>query len=548
MKKILTVSSLEKIFPDEKPKLLQSEYSVFKNEAFHYQIAYFSDILVPFCDVEIQSDIQEFVTVRRVEPIAGHLATKKGVSDDYLLKKKKDSTLYPDLLRPIRKGEELLREKKWTAFWVTINHEEKELPAGTHTVKILFSKQEEALGEATFTLQVLPAELPRTQLQYTNWIHYDCISQWHGFEPFTPPFYTVLNEYIKTAVAHGMTMLYTPLFTPTLDTKEGGERQTIQLVDVEVLSDGSYAFGFEKLKYFMENAEALGIQKFEFSHLATQWGAFFCPKIEAKKGDRVVKLFGWDTFACSLEYLNFIDELFKGLKAFCEENGYMDKIMFHVSDEPLKEHLDNFLYLKDKVRKYFPNVKIMDALSNIEFTKEKYVDLAIVPTSSTEVFRKEGLLKWAYYCTSQSKDYLSNRFFNMPSQRTRVLGIQLYENEVEGFLHWGFNFYNSYLSMYPIDPYSVTDAGGAYQSGDCFIVYPTKTGVDESLRLEVFYDGINDYRALVLLESLYGKAYVMDLLHREGVVGFKEYPKSANWHLAFREKVNGLIVEKLSAK
>ncbi len=548
MKKTLTVSSLEKIFPDEKPRLLQSEYSVFKNETFHYQVVCFSDVLETFCSVEIQSDIKDFVTVRRVEPIAGHLTTKKGVSDGYLLKNKKDSTVYPDLLRPIRQGEELLREKKWESFWITVNHEEKELPEGTYTITVLLKKQDETLGQATFTLQVLPAVLPRTDLQYTNWIHYDCISQWHGFEPFTPPFYNVLNEYIKTAVSHGMTMLYTPLFTPTLDTKEGMERKTVQLVDVTVLSDGSYEFGFEKLKYFMENALALGVQNFELSHLATQWGAFFCPKVVAKKGETEVKLFGWNTFACSLEYLNFIDELFKNLKTFFEENGYMDKVFFHISDEPQKAHLDNFLYLKEKIRKYFPNVKILDALSNIEFSKQKYVDLSIVPTDRAETFRKEGLLKWAYYCTSQSKDYLSNRFFNMPSQRTRVIGVQLYENEVEGFLHWGFNFYNSYLSLYPIDPYSVTDAGGAYQSGDCFIVYPTKTGVNESLRLEVFYDGINDYRALVLLESLYGKAYVMDLLRREGVSGFKKYPKSAKWHLAFRKKVNYLIAEKLSAK
>ena len=38
---------------------------------------------------------------------------------------------------------------------------------------------------------------------------------------------------MDNAVAHGVNLLYTPLFTPPLDTQVGGERTTVQLVDVE---------------------------------------------------------------------------------------------------------------------------------------------------------------------------------------------------------------------------------------------------------------------------------------------------------------------------
>lgn len=54
---------------------------------------------------------------------------------------------------------------------------------------------------------------------------------------------------------------------------------------------------------------------------------------------------------------------------------------------------------------------------------------------------------------------------NFPPQRNRILGMQLYVNEIVGFLHWGYNFYNSCESLYPVDPYSVTDGGARLKAG-----------------------------------------------------------------------------------
>ena len=74
-------------------------------------------------------------------------------------------------------------------------------------------------------------------------------------------------------------------------------------------------------------------------------------------------------------------------------------------------------------------------------------------------------------------------------------------------------------------------------------MYPSKDGVLESLRHEVWGDAINDFRALQLLESKIGRKEVVELLEFEGVKeGFSEYPRSAEWHLNFRLKVNSLIM------
>ena len=57
-----------------------------------------------------------------------------------------------------------------------------------------------------------------------------------------------------------------------------------------------------------------------------------------------------------------------------------------------------------------------------------------------------------YYCTGQYVD-VTNRFIVQPGYRTRILGTQMYKYQLDGFLHWGYNFYNAEHSIFPIDPY-----------------------------------------------------------------------------------------------
>ena len=149
---------------------------------------------------------------------------------------------------------------------------------------------------------------------------------------------------------------------------------------------------------------------------------------------------------------------------------------------------------------------------------------------------------WTYYCVSQYKD-VSNRFFCMPSARTRILGMQLYKYNIEGFLQWGFNFWNTQFSKKAIDPYRVTDAGGAFPSGDPFVVYP---GDDyqpvASLRFEIMREVMQDIRALRLLESKIGREQTLSLLEDAGEITFNTYPTSAKWLLDKREQINQLII------
>ena len=151
---------------------------------------------------------------------------------------------------------------------------------------------------------------------------------------------------------------------------------------------------------------------------------------------------------------------------------------------------------------------------------------------------------WTYYCIGQHKDTV-NTFIAMPGQRTRMLGVLLYKFNIEGFLQWGFNFYNSQGSTRPIDPWINTDCDGFGPAGDAFQVYPGADGKPvESIRMMLCREAINDLRALRLLESLKGRDYVLSLLE-DGInpITFTEYPRDAAWLLNMRERVNTSICE-----
>ena len=100
-------------------------------------------------------------------------------------------------------------------------------------------------------------------------------------------------------------MLLTPVFTPPLDTAVGGERTTIQLVDIRV-DNGRYSFGFEKLERWVEMCRECGIRYFEIAHLYTQWGALHCPKIMATVDGEYRRIFGWDADATGDAYRAFL--------------------------------------------------------------------------------------------------------------------------------------------------------------------------------------------------------------------------------------------------
>lgn len=535
---LLVLNSLEKVFGDEKPKASDIKViSMLKNERSSFQIAFCPDKNSKLT-VYSGGTLAEKSKIFLVKDIPVGSACLDDADDFYL---RKTSGMYPDYLLPVN-SEILVEKDKWYSLWVEVSPESEFTGINTVTVDI----KGDFTAHAEVEIEIVNAELPSQELIYTNWYHSDCICNYYGVEPFTDEYWRINKNFIATAVKHGMNCILTPLFTPPLDTKIGGERKTVQLVKV-YRNGGKYRFDFTNLKKWITMCRECGIEYFEMSHLFTQWGAKHAPKIVAidHKG-REKKIFGWQTRTSSKDYDDFLRQLSSKLIKLIDAEGIREKCFFHVSDEPALHQLKTYKRRAKLIEECFPGFKVIDALSDFDFYEKGAVKNPIPSEDQIEPFVVNVPELWTYYCCGQGNKYVPNRFVSMPSVRNRILGVLLYKYDIKGFLQWGYNFYNLQYSVKAINPFEITDAGGSFPSGDSFMVYPADNGETlESLRLKVFYDAFQDLAALKALEKKIGREKVFEILEKDlpKPLTFKEYPHDENWLLSMREKINQMIKE-----
>lgn len=533
------INAMEKLFPTGMPQAEIRSGIAFENENHAFQMAIYNDSkeICKLMRITVDGTLKSYTHLRTVELVP---AARTAVdTDDYYLTT--EPCLMPDLLKPIGKMGICVAPKQWKSVWVSIQNETG-LPAGEYTLKFtLRDELGEKKGECIYTLNVLQKALPKTDIKLTNWMHYDCISSAHGVELFGESFYRIFETYLRAYTDCGNNMLLTPLFTSPLDTLVGGERKTAQLVKI-YKQDAGYTFSFDELKKFIFFALERGIEYIEFSHLFTQWGGQYCPKIVAQVDGKEQKIFGWETPSDSVEYESFLDKFLPALVQALEEWGVKDKCYFHLTDEPRAEHLSVYTNCRARVKKHLKGMPILDALSDYSFYEKGLVDVPVVCTDHYRSFLdKKAENVFAYYCCIPSDGYYSNRLLHQPLQRVRIIGFQLYVNGSKGFLHWGFNFYNTAYSLETVNPYADTSAGGLFPSGDSFIVYPTENGVLKTMRSEILCAAVQDYRLCKLVEEKIGKNETLAILQDCGIQGFNEYPHSIMAHEQIREKLIEII-------
>lgn len=535
MVKTKLVSSLEKVFAQSEGDFYSVDsFSMLKGERSSFQLAVFTDEPLRFAVNEVDG-IK--IKAYNVFCVPSALPFYDDHDEDVLIS---PDGYYPDFLVPCENGEIEFVNGGWCSVWFEVAADS----AGERNIEIsLFNEENDLVKKESIQIKVIDVKLPEQELICTNWFHCDCLATWYGVEAFSQQHWQIIENYVKTAVSHGINMLLTPLFTPPLDTAVGGERPTMQLVDVTVTDKDNYSFGFDKLDRWIDMALRCGVKHFELSHLFTQWGAKHAPKIVDTNGKL---LFGWKTAAGGKAYKAFLTQFAAALDAFLAEKNVKDKCWIHVSDEPNDLQMRSYAKASRTISELFPDYKTLDALSNFRYYKKGLVKSPVPSLDHAHKFygKVDGL--WTYYCCGQYKG-TANRFMAMPSYRNRVLGLQLFKFNCVGFLQWGYNFwYSQYSARTDLNPFEETDAGKAFPSGDAFMVYPGENGQPLiSLRFKVFYDGFQDYAALRLLEKKIGHEKAVALIENTSgePLGFTNYEKGIGPMLRKREKVNAMIEE-----
>ena len=547
-------SSLEKCFWDTEiyqiPELKAG--SALRGERYSFQLIWRG--VNPEMDAKrelwlrIESDLGDAVTAQSIESVPVRLAAYKIRHDENYLRT--EPGLYPDLLIPASSEKKLFCVYADTrGLWIDVQVPEDQA-GGEYPINIkLVDINGTVWADATFTLTVVAAQLPAQKTKHTEWFHADCLADYYRLEVWSEEHWRIIEKFIATAVKNSINMILTPVFTPPLDTAVGGERTTVQLVDV-FQNDGKWSFGFDKLGRWIDILDRQGVEYIEISHLFTQWGAKHAPKVMATVDGEYKKVFGWETDSLGAEYTGFLDAFLPALVAYLKEKGVDKRCVYHVSDEPGIDHLEQYRAVRAIMDKHVGDYIIMDALSKFDFYQTGALDHPVPSNNHIEPFLEANIPGlWTYYCCSQGVD-VSNRFLAMPGARTRILGVQMYKYNIEGFLQWGYNYYNNQFSIAMIDPYAVTDAEYFVPAGDAFEVYPARDGsAYETIHFMHVNQAFQDIRAFELAEQLCGREAVMNAIEGElpadDKITFKKYPKSAKYMLGLREKINAMIAAAL---
>lgn len=549
------VSSLEKCFliSDIDGFTELKEEKIFKNQRYSFQILTQlngggSIALKPV----IEGDLAKYITVREVINIPSELPTYENCSD---MPEIHTPGLYPDLLRPLKYcGTLRLFSKQSRALWLDIDP--KNEVTGEHIIKIKLMRvnvlsrgltpTDEVVSEHEIKIDIKDATLPEQQLKFTQWFYADCLADYYNVEVFSDRHFEICENFARTAVQNGRNMLMLPLLTYALDTHWGGERTTVQLIDVYKDGD-NYTFGYKNLDRWLDMCNRIGVKYYEVSPFFSQWGADSTPKVVAYENGEKKTIFGWGTNPISPEYNQFIRAFISGFLEHMKARGEDKKCWFHISDEPVTAHLEQYKKVRNSIYDLLEDYNMLDAISHYEFYEMGLIKTPVPQTMHIEPFLEHDVQNlWCYYCGGQCEG-VSNCHFAMPLSRVRSIGMQMYKYNIKGFLHWGYNYYNNQYSYDRLDPFANSDGECFAASGDTYMVYPAPDGTAwESTRLRAMYEGMEDMRAMQLAESLCGKDAVVKAIEDIcGEVKFNKCVNDADTMLNIRRTVNDMIFDKL---
>ena len=193
---------------------------------------------------------------------------------------------------------------------------------------------------------------------------------------------------------------------------------------------------------------------------------------------------------------------FNGIYTFFKKKGLLDMLQFRLQDEP--HYTDCWIWARKICKKAAPGVKCGEPLDEhssglgLQGYIDQYIPRINVYEPGADYYdrmRAEGKELWVYSCCFPEEAWWLNKFIDHPFRHSRMMSWACYERKIQGFLHWGYNYWSE-TSLYGTAP-------GARFKGDGFIVYPDKENlrVIPSNRLLATAEGIVEYELLKIVEK-----------------------------------------------
>lgn len=394
-------------------------------------------------------------------------------------------------------------------IWITVKVPLNATP-GTYSGNAVISANcgnQELTTSVPLKLRVFSVKVDKTRLFVTNWFQMG-----HHIAPierFSPEYWARLRQYAHNMADHRQNCFRT-------------EPLTLAQFRFTDTTGTSFTVDFSRLdrwiRTFIDEGLDGKIEGLQIGSRAKGWNSqYLASTIQLRDGVTTEIRVAADSPEAEAFYAQYLPALEKHL----EKQGWLDRYVQRIADEPIALNAGSYRTIANYVRKYAPRMKISDA----SLTEEVVGSIDIwVPRleqfghkqSFFDQRRNAGEQIWFYTCCDPRGPY-ANRFIEQPLMKTRLLHWINYRYNASGFLHWGYNFWtpSPYTNTTDLRPSTRLPAG------DTCIVYPSANGVIDSIRWEAMRDGIVDHELLSRLAEKDRPA--ADDLAARHIKGFAEY-------------------------
>ncbi len=325
-------------------------------------------------------------------------------------------------------------------------------------------------GRLTVTADGVPVELPVTfhawDFEMPQERHLSVVNWWQfpgpGFESHGPDDWELLWRFAAFLVEHRQTDLAAGIGR----IRESGD------------ATKGYAYDTANLERYAEVAFEAGIRQIHLHSVGRRTADILDPaaRVEPEESN-LRRLAAWEKVI--------------------QRRGWQRRFVTSIVDEPFIYYEDSYRAVVDRVHAVAPSVRCLEAveaeyLGKLDVYVPKLSHLSLWYPRFDQV-RREGAELWFYVCCHPLGRY-PNRFLDQSLLQARVLFWIHYLYDLDGYLHWGLNYYAG-------DPYTQEGISKDLPLGDRAIVYPGKDGLLGSLRFSAQRDGIQDFEYLRVLEE-----------------------------------------------
>ena len=383
---------------------------------------------------------------------------------------------FPDYLMSEKQLD--VNAKSYKSVWLTICIPE-DAAAGNYIGKVAVrsAKEEQSLP---VSITVYPLTMPeKRHLKVIEWHTTDGFEKFHGIrEEYSPEWFGMLKKYADNMVAHRQN-----IFQVTADH-----------IKIMKTNAGRLEFDFTRFDQIANIFwDTKKMDMLETGFLANFGeGDWFSTKIILKDFDVIDTGTGKTIKMKGEEVVPF---LLPAFETHLRQKGWLNKILFHVRDEPSVHNALAWLDLSGYIHKYAPDLIRGDAiettflLDDIEIAVPK-LDHFATWNEAYKNWPRAGHELWFYTVGIYQGSRFPNKTIDMPLIDSRLMHWLNYRYDATGYLHWGYNQWDD-------DSYNKIGE----HIGDGWHVYPVIDGVLNSLRWEEMRNGIQDYEYLWMLEE-----------------------------------------------